>query len=163
MLGVHLLLKLFVMACVFFVMPFAITGIEVRSFGSAALAALVLSFLNIFLKPLLVLLTLPFTLVTFGLFLFVVNGIMLYIVGYLLPGIEVRTFWAGIQGAFLLTVAEWLFQWGASPKKGRVRSSRYAHSGGPMPAPSESNSQEPSRSSGPTPVIDLKHNGDRWE
>ena len=62
------------------------SGVEVRSFGSAMVAALVLGLFNALLRPVLVLLTLPVTLLTLGLFLFVINAVMFYAAAHVLTG-----------------------------------------------------------------------------
>ena len=65
------------------------SGVQVRSFGSAMIAALVLGLLNTLLRPILVLLTLPVTLLTLGLFLFVINALMFYFAASMLDGFHV--------------------------------------------------------------------------
>lgn len=69
------------------------SGITVSGYLSALLVVLVLSLVNTFVKPVLQLLTLPITVVTFGLFLLVINGIMILLVDWFLPGFDVANFW----------------------------------------------------------------------
>jgi putative membrane protein len=76
-------------------------GVTVASFGSALIAALVLGLLNTLLRPLLVLLTLPVTVLTLGLFLFVINALMFYFAASLLPGFNVRGFGAALLGSLI--------------------------------------------------------------
>ncbi|MFZ2989827.1 phage holin family protein [Ideonella sp.] len=76
-------------------------GVAVASFGSAMLAALVLGLLNTLVRPLLVLLTLPVTLVTLGLFLFVINALMFYWAASLLSGMAVSGFGAALIGSLI--------------------------------------------------------------
>lgn len=76
-------------------------GVKVASFGSAMLAALVLGLLNALVRPLLVLLTLPVTLLTLGLFLFVVNALMFWAAAGLLQGLEVSGFVAALIGSLI--------------------------------------------------------------
>lgn len=76
-------------------------GVEVKSFGAAMIAALVLGLFNAVLRPLLVVLTLPVTLVTLGLFLFVINALMFYFAAYVLDGFAVRGFVAALVGSLL--------------------------------------------------------------
>jgi putative membrane protein len=80
------------------------SSIYIASFGSALLAALVLGLVNAVLRPLLLLLTLPVTLLTLGLFIFVINGLMFWLVGALLEGFVVVGFWAAVLGAILYSV-----------------------------------------------------------
>ena len=76
-------------------------GVVVESFGSAMIAALVLGLLNTLLRPVLVLLTLPVTLLTLGLFLFVINALMFYFAASLLNGFRVTGFGAALIGSLI--------------------------------------------------------------
>jgi putative membrane protein len=80
------------------------SGVEVRSFGSALLAAVVIALLNTFVRPLLVLLTLPVTVLTLGLFLFVINALVFWAASALLQGFFVRSFVAALVGSVLYTL-----------------------------------------------------------
>ncbi len=81
--------------------------VKVTNFGSAMLAALVIGLLNTLVRPLLVLLTLPVTLLTLGLFYFVLNGLLFWLAGNLLSGFEVHGFIAAMLGAILYSVIAW--------------------------------------------------------
>jgi len=76
-------------------------GVTVRSFGSAMVAALVIGLFNTLLRPILVLLTLPVTVVTLGLFLFVINALMFYFAASVLHGFEVNGFVAALIGSLI--------------------------------------------------------------
>ena len=76
-------------------------GVSVQSFGSAMIAALVLGLFNAVLRPLLVVLTLPVTLLTLGLFLFVINALLFYWAATLLEGLSVRGFGAALIGSLI--------------------------------------------------------------
>jgi putative membrane protein len=80
------------------------SSIYIASFAAALLAALVLGLVNAVLRPLLLLLTLPVTLLTLGLFIFVVNGLMFWLVGSMLEGFHVGGFWPAVFGAILYSV-----------------------------------------------------------
>jgi putative membrane protein len=80
------------------------SGVVVASFGSALFAALVLGLLNTLLRPLLVLLTFPVTVLTLGLFLFVINALMFYFAATLLSGLSVKGFGAALIGSLLYSV-----------------------------------------------------------
>jgi putative membrane protein len=80
------------------------TGIHVRSFGSAMLAAFVIGLLNAFVRPLLILLTLPVTVLTMGLFLFVINAFTFQMASGLLDGFQVGGFWDALLGSVLYSV-----------------------------------------------------------
>lgn len=79
-------------------------GVTVRSFGSAMIAALVLGLLNTIVRPILVILTLPVTVVTLGLFLFVINALMFYWAAGLLDGFQVSSFGAAVIGSLIYSV-----------------------------------------------------------
>jgi putative membrane protein len=79
-------------------------GVQVASFASALVAALVLGLLNTLLRPILVLLTLPVTVLTLGLFLFVINALMFYFAAALLPGFHVDGFIAALVGSLLYSL-----------------------------------------------------------
>jgi putative membrane protein len=82
-------------------------SITVSSFGAALIAALVLGLVNAFVRPVLILLTLPATLLTLGLFIFVLNGLLFWMVGSWLEGFAVAGFWAAVLGAILFSIVSW--------------------------------------------------------
>ena len=79
-------------------------GVQVRSFGAALIAAFVIGLLNMVLRPVLVVLTLPVTVVTLGLFLFVINALMFWSAAGILEGFYVRGFGAALLGSLIYTV-----------------------------------------------------------
>ena len=81
------------------------SGVQVASFGSAMIAALVLGLLNTLVRPLLVLLTLPVTLLTLGLFLFVINALMFWAAAGLLSGFHVDGFGSALIGPVIYSIA----------------------------------------------------------
>ena len=81
-----------------------VRGVQLEGWGPAILGALALGLVNAFVRPLMILLTLPLTVVTFGLFLLVVNAFMLWLVAALVPGIRVQGFGAALLGSLLLTL-----------------------------------------------------------
>src|SRR2546425_12957776 len=83
-------------------------SISVSSFGSALVAALVLGLVNAVIRPILILLTLPATLLTLGLFIFVINGLLFWFVGSFIQGFVVAGFWAGVFGAIVYSIIAWL-------------------------------------------------------
>ena len=88
-------------------LPYLMSSIRVDSFVSALIAALVLGLINTFIRPLLILLTLPVTLVTLGLFIFIINGLLFWAVGSWIEGFHVAGFWSGVGGAILYSVISW--------------------------------------------------------
>lgn len=85
-----------------------VPGIHVAGLSAALVAALVIGLVNMLIRPILVLLTLPITLLTLGLFILVINGVLFYVVGHWLQGFEVKTLLAGIIGALLYSIFSWL-------------------------------------------------------
>ena len=85
-----------------------VPGIRVDSFLSALAAGLVLGLINAVVRPILVLLTCPITLVTLGLFLFVLNGLMLWLASAIVSGFHIAGFWAAVLGAFVISAVSWL-------------------------------------------------------
>ena len=81
-----------------------VDGIEYKTFVDLVLATLLLGILNVFVRPILMLFSLPLLIVTLGLFTFVINALLLYLVGYLLAGFEVRSFGAAFWGGLVITI-----------------------------------------------------------
>jgi putative membrane protein len=82
-------------------------SISVASFWTALIAALVLGLVNAVIRPLLILLTLPATLLTLGLFIFVINGLLFWFVGSFISGFTVGGFWSGFWGAIVYSLISW--------------------------------------------------------
>lgn len=76
--------------------------------NTLALAALALGLVNAIVRPVLVLLTLPVTVLTLGLFIFVLNGLLFWAVASLVPGFDVGGFWSGVFGAILFSLVSWV-------------------------------------------------------
>jgi putative membrane protein len=89
------------------IVAYLFPGVQVQDWQAAAVAALVLGLANVLVKPVLVLLTLPITIVTLGLFLLVINALLLWAVGSVVPGFHVNGFWAGLVGAVLYSLVTW--------------------------------------------------------
>lgn len=87
---------------------YLLPSIQISDFGSAMLAALVIGLLNTLVRPLLVILTLPVTLLTLGLFYFVLNGLLFWWAGHMLDGFEVDGFVSAVLGAILYSVIAWV-------------------------------------------------------
>ena len=85
-----------------------VPGIGVSGYASALGAGLVLGLVNAVVRPILLLLTLPLTLITLGLFLFVLNGLCLWLTSLLVKGFEVHGFWAAVFGALIISAVSWL-------------------------------------------------------
>jgi putative membrane protein len=104
----RLLLTWLINAVALFVLPYLMQSIKVQSFAVALFAALVLGLINALIRPLLVLLTLPVTILTLGLFIFVINGFLFWFVGHFVRGFYVDGFWSAVGGALLYSIISWL-------------------------------------------------------
>lgn len=82
-------------------------SIQIGSFGAAMLAALLLGLVNAVIRPLLLILTLPATLLTLGLFIFVINGLMFWLAGSIFQGFTVNGFWPAVFGSIIYSVVSW--------------------------------------------------------
>jgi putative membrane protein len=101
---IEFLAHLVISAAMLLVVANVVSGVQIDSWSSAIVGALVLGIVNAVIKPLLVLLTLPLTIVTLGLFLFVVNALVLQLVGAIAPGIKIAGFGPALLGSLLLTI-----------------------------------------------------------
>ena len=99
-----LLLRLIITAAVAYGLSKVLSGIEVTDFWTAFIFAVVLALLNVFVKPILVILTLPVTIITLGLFLFVINTLVVLLASRIVEGFYVKNFWWGLLFALLLSI-----------------------------------------------------------
>lgn len=99
-----LLLKWLLSAAALLLVAAVFSGVQVQSYGAALWAAAVIALLNTLVRPVLVVLTLPVTVLTVGLFLLVINGLMLWAASGLLGGFHVTGFWAAVWGAILYSL-----------------------------------------------------------
>ncbi len=103
----RLILVWLINAVALLAVPYVIPSISVDSFTTALIAALVLGLINAIVRPILVILTLPVTLLTLGLFIFVINGLLFWFVGSFIEGFVVNGFWAGFVGSILFSLVSW--------------------------------------------------------
>ncbi|MFI5124825.1 MAG: phage holin family protein [Chitinophagales bacterium] len=100
----NILLRIVISAVVAFGLSYVLSGVHINSFVTAFLLAIVLGLLNIFVKPILIILTLPTTLFTFGLFLFVINALIILLAAKFISGFRVDGFWWALLFSLLLSV-----------------------------------------------------------
>lgn len=93
-----------------------IDGITVQSAAVLLGAALLLGIVNAIVRPVMIVLTLPFTILTLGLFLFVINAMMLGLVAWLLDGFAISGFWAALGGSVIISLTSWVASWYIGPK-----------------------------------------------
>lgn len=104
----NFLLRLIINGVVFYCLQYFVPGIHVHNFGSAIIAALIFGIVNAILRPIVLLLTLPFTILTLGLFVLIVNALMFWLVSWIAPGYVVDTFWAAFIGAIVMMIVSFL-------------------------------------------------------
>jgi putative membrane protein len=102
------LARLLLNAIAILVAAWLVPGFELSGTASALAAGAVLGLVNVSIRPILLVLTLPFTLVTLGLFIFVVNAICVGLTAALLPGFSIATYWAAFLGALIVSVVSWI-------------------------------------------------------
>ena len=102
--AMKLIVKWLLSAVALLFVAYVYDGVVVRSFGSALLAAFVIGLLNTVVRPILVVLTLPVTVLTLGLFLFVINALMFWAAASLLEDFDVRNFGAALLGSLIYSV-----------------------------------------------------------
>ena len=107
---VHLLVSWIVAALALWLVARIIPGIEVRNFGDALIATIVIAIVDVTIGPILKFLTFPLTLVTLGLFLLVINALLLKLAAMLSPGFRIRGFLPAFLGSILLTLLTWLLR-----------------------------------------------------
>lgn len=90
-----------------FALPWLMDSIQIDSFSTALFAALVLALVNTLIRPILLVLTLPFTVLTLGLFIFVINGLMFWAASEMVAGFHVASFMSAVLGALLYSVISW--------------------------------------------------------
>ncbi|MDD3353894.1 phage holin family protein [Zoogloea sp.] len=111
-----LLLRWLLNAVALMLIPEVLSAIRVESYTAALLSALLLGFVNAIIRPLLILITLPITLLTLGLFTLVINALMFWSVSGLVAGFVVPDFWAAFWGALTYSVLTWLVSLALSDK-----------------------------------------------
>ena len=108
---ISLILVWVLSATALFITSRMVKDFEIKSFGSAMLASLVVGFLNMILRPILFFLTLPINILTLGLFTFVVNAIILKLAAGMLKNFNIKGWWPAILGALVLAIINVLIFW----------------------------------------------------
>ena len=113
----RLILTWLINAVALIVLPYIMKSITVDDFLTALIVALILGLINTLIRPILVLLTLPVTILTLGLFIFIINGLLFWAVGSFVPGFHVAGFWSGVFGAIIYSIISWALSALLLPKK----------------------------------------------
>ncbi|KAF3997312.1 phage holin family protein [Glaciimonas immobilis] len=103
----RLLVTWLINALALLAVPYLLHSVSVDSFSAALIAALILGFVNTLIRPILLVLTLPATVLTLGLFIFIINGLMFWVVAQLVGGFHVASFWSAVGGAILYSIVSW--------------------------------------------------------
>jgi putative membrane protein len=103
----NLLLVWLINALALLALPYLVPSVQVDSFFTALIAALLLGLVNTLIRPLLLLLTLPATILTLGLFIFVINGLLFWFVASFVRGFSVAGFWSAVLGAIVYALISW--------------------------------------------------------
>lgn len=102
-----LLLVWLINAAALFALPYIFDSIRVETFYTALIVALILSIINTIVRPILLVLTFPITVVTLGLFIFVLNGLLLWFVASFVKGFTIAGFWPAVFGAIVYSLISW--------------------------------------------------------
>jgi putative membrane protein len=144
-----ILIRWLILTAAILAAAYLVDGIVVSGFWAAFFAAAILGILNVFFKPLLIILTLPVNILTLGLFTVVINAVLLKMASALITGFDIHGFWPAAFGAVIISVVNWLLS--------TLISDRGSAGGRGNPGNPDSTPQ--SRPG----EIDLEKRGDRWE
>jgi len=100
----NFIIRLLITAAVAYVLSMVLSGVHIPDFKDALILAIVLALLNTFIKPILLVLTLPITIVTLGLFLFVINALIILLADKLMDGVTIDGFWWALLFSLLLSI-----------------------------------------------------------
>jgi putative membrane protein len=103
----RMILRWIISALALLALPYLINGIELKSFYIALIVALLLGLVNAVVRPILILLTLPVTVLTLGLFILVINAVLFWFVASFVAGFQVSGFWAAFFGAIVYSLITW--------------------------------------------------------
>lgn len=103
-----LLVRWVILAGAIMAASYMLDGVKVSGFFPVLAAAATLGILNASLRPILIILTLPINILSFGLFTFIINAFLLKMVSFLIPGFDVNGFWTALWGSLIITLVNWL-------------------------------------------------------
>lgn len=106
-----ILVKWLINALAIAITTYLVKGIEVSGPGAVLMAAALLGILNAVIRPVLIILTLPITIITLGLFTLIINGALLGLVSFLIKGFVVQGFWPAVIGSLMISVVSWMINW----------------------------------------------------
>jgi putative membrane protein len=106
-----IIIKILISAVAVFAVSYILSGVTVKSFGTAILVAIVLGIVNAIIRPILVILTIPVTILTLGLFLLVINALMIMLVDAVIAGFKVKNFWWALLFSIILSLVNGILTW----------------------------------------------------
>ena len=112
----NLLIRILITAILVVIIAHFMPGVAVASFTTSLIVAVVLGLLNAFVKPILILLTLPVTLITFGLFLLVINALIILLCTKIVGGFHVESFWIALFFSIILSISQSIVYWFSKDK-----------------------------------------------
>ncbi len=112
----NFLIKTLVTSFAVVITSYLLPGVAVENFVAALVAAFILGVLNMVLKPLLIILTIPVTIMSLGLFLLVINAFIIQLVDVIVPGFTVDTFWWALLFSVILSLVSWVLELPARPR-----------------------------------------------
>jgi len=101
-----LIIRILISACIVLLLAYLLPGVGVTGYGAAILVAIVLALLNAIIKPILVILTIPITIITLGLFLLVINALIILMADEFVSGFSVNGFWTALLFSILLSICQ---------------------------------------------------------
>jgi putative membrane protein len=107
----HFIFRLLVTCIAVLVVAKFLPGIQVDGPMALLWAVLILGLFNAFLRPIMIFLTLPITFITFGLFIFVINGLLLYLTSLVVKGFHIQSFWIALLAAILISLVSGFISW----------------------------------------------------
>ncbi|MFA6177472.1 MAG: phage holin family protein [Candidatus Paceibacterota bacterium] len=104
------LIHFVVSAIAILITAYILPGVHVSGLLAAFILAVVLGAINLILRPILIFLTLPITIFTLGLFILVINGLLVMLASYIVPGFTVDSFWSAFLFGIILAIVNWVFE-----------------------------------------------------
>ena len=106
-----MIIKILVNALAVFIAAYLLSGVEIKNFWSAVLTAILLAIVNALIRPLLIILTIPISILTLGLFILVIDALLLMLIDALLPGLKIKNFWWALLFSIVLSVINSILSW----------------------------------------------------
>lgn len=106
----NVIVRLIILIVSVYVASYLLPGIVINSFGSLLVVAIILGIVNTFIKPILIILTLPLTIITLGIFLLLLNGVLVLLVDILVPGFSVASLFSAILFSIVVSLVSWSLQ-----------------------------------------------------